>query len=90
MNKAWGGFLSVTGFLACPCHLPFSLPLALGVLGGTGVGGLIAANTGLIYGVATAYFIVGLGAGVYLWNRKQRARGSEACAVPTARRIEET
>ena len=81
MSRAWGGVLTVTGFVACPCHLPFTLPLVLGVLGGTGLGSFIGANTGLIYGVFTGYFIAGIGVGWYLLNRRQRAEGA-VCAVP--------
>lgn len=90
MNKAWGGFLAVTGFLACPCHFPLTLPLALAVLAGTGMGSFIGTHSGLIYGLATGYFILAIGAGVYVWNRKQRVQDGEACAALTARRIEET
>ncbi len=81
MSRAWGGVLTVTGFVACPCHLPFTLPLVLGVLGGTGLGSFIGANTGLIYGVFTGYFIAGIGVGWYLLNRRQRAEGA-VCAAP--------
>ena len=72
----------MTGFVACPCHLPFTLPLVLGVLGGTGLGSFIGANTGLIYGVFTGYFIAGIGVGWYLLNRRQRAEGA-VCGVPS-------
>ena len=75
MNKAWGGVLVVTGFIACPCHLVITLPLILGVLGGTGLGAFLSDNQGLVYGVATGYFIVGLAGGIYLWNRKKSKTG---------------
>ena len=84
MSRAWGGVLTVTGFVACPCHLPFTLPLVLGVLGGTGLGSFIGANTGLIYGVFTGYFIAGIGVGWYLLNRRKRAEGA-VCGVPSRR-----
>ncbi len=84
MSRAWGGVLTVTGFVACPCHLPFTLPLVLGVLGGTGLGSFIGANTGLIYGIFTGYFIAGIGVGWYLLNRSQRAEGA-VCSVPSRR-----
>ena len=90
MNKVWGGFLSVTGFLACPCHLPLTLPLALGVLGGTGVGSFVGTHTGLIYGLSTGYFIVAIGAGVYLWNRRRSNQEKRTCELPSVGRKEET
>ncbi len=84
MSRAWGGVLTVTGFVACPCHLPFTLPLVLGVLGGTGLGSFIGANTGLVYGVFTGYFIAGIGVGWYLLNRRHRDEGA-VCSVPSRR-----
>ena len=84
MSSVWGGVLTVTGFVACPCHLPFTLPLVLGVLGGTGLGSFIGANTGLIYGVFTGYFIAGIGVGWYLLNRGERAERA-VCRVPSRR-----
>ena len=72
MSNIWGGVLAVTGFIACPCHLPFTLPLLIGVLGGTGIGAGIAANVSLIYGIATAYFVLGIGVGLYLLNRRKQ------------------
>ncbi len=71
MGKFWGGVLLVTGFIACPCHLIITLPLILGLLAGTGIGAILATNTGLVYGVAGGYFIVALAAGWYLLNRKR-------------------
>ncbi len=74
MSRVWGGVLAVTGFVACPCHFPLTLPLILGVLGGTGIGSFIGANTSLVYGIATGYFIVGVGVGWYLLMRKRTGR----------------
>ncbi len=72
MRKVWGGVLFVTGFIACPCHLVITLPLILGLLAGTGVGAILAENTGFVYGIAGGYFIVALAAGWYLLNRKSK------------------
>ena len=69
MSRVWGWVLTVTGLVACPCHFPFTLPLILGLLGGTGIGSFVGANTSLVYGIATGYFIVGIGVGAYLLMR---------------------
>ena len=74
MSRVWGGVLAVSGFVVCPCHFPLTLPLILGVLGGTGLGSFIGANTGLVYGIATGYFIIGIGGGWYLLMRKKTDR----------------
>ena len=74
MSQVWSGVLIVTGFIACPCHLIITLPLVLGLLAGTGAGAFLSDNQGLVYGVATGYFIVGLAGGLYLWNRKKLTR----------------
>ncbi len=75
MSKVWGGVLFVTGFIACPCHWVITLPLILGLLAGTGVGAILAENTGFVYGIAGGYFIVALAAGWYLLNRKKSKAG---------------
>jgi mercuric ion transport protein len=61
-----GGFLAVTGFLACPCHLVITLPLAAALLGGTALGGWIATHQGAILVGATIYFIGALAGGATL------------------------
>ena len=71
MGKVWGRVLLVTGIIACPCHLVITLPLILGLLAGTGAGAILGANTGLVYVIAGAYFIVALAVGWYLLNRKR-------------------
>ena len=85
MTKVWGGVLAATGAIACPCHFPVTLPLLLGVLGGTSVGSFIGSHTSLVYGIASGYFIASLGAGWYLLNRKRVSQGA-ACEVPVQRR----
>ena len=65
--------MAVMAFIACPCHPQLTLPLLIGVLWGTGVGSFIGANKGLIYGIATGYFILGIGVGLYLLSRKAKA-----------------
>ena len=74
MGKVWGGLLLVTGIIACPCHLIVTLPLLLGLLAGTAAGALLGANTGLVYGIAGAYFIVALASGWYVLSRKKSSQ----------------
>lgn len=83
VSRMWGTVLAATGFIACPCHLPLTLPLIVGVLGGTGIGSFIGAHTDLVYGIFTGYFIVGIGAGVFLLNRKRRSSEGAACELPS-------
>lgn len=65
--KGW--IMAVTAFIACPCHLPITLPLAIGLTAGTAIGAWMASNTLLIYAVATVYFLGG-GALAYKWLTK--------------------
>lgn len=71
-------FLVLTGFLACPCHLPFLLPALAGLLAGTTVGAFIDAHTGLLIALATVYFV---GVAVYFLSRdksRESRRSSQA------------
>jgi len=73
-------FLLFTGFLTCPCHLPFVLPALAAGLAGTALGAFIAENTGLLIALATVYFV-----GVVIYFLHGRAtggteRGSESKA----------
>lgn len=74
MRKIWAGVLVLTGIIACPCHLPLTLVLLAGVLGGSALGSFVADNRGLVYGFATGYFIVAIGAAWYLLSRKRAAK----------------
>ena len=59
-QRSKGYIMGATAFIACPCHLPITLPLILALTGGTAVGGWLASNTTLIYAAATLYFAGGL------------------------------
>ena len=74
-----------TGVAACPCHFPITLPIVVSALGGMGLGGLIAANIGLIYGVGAVYFVIALGLSIYLLNRRS-ASASTLGELPLADR----
>ncbi len=73
-----GWFLAVTGFLACPCHLINTLPLAAALLSGTTLGGWIAGHQGAILGGASIYFISALTGGAILLLA---GKGLLACAT---------
>jgi mercuric ion transport protein len=66
MRRIGGVALTVTGFLACPCHLILTLPLLISGLSGTAMGSFLKQNTGLIYTGAVIYFVVALAVGVFL------------------------
>jgi len=66
-------FILVTGFLTCPCHLPFVLPALAAGLAGTTLGAFISENTGLLIALATAYFV----GGVFYFLCLNRSSGRE-------------
>ena len=58
MRRTFSGwFFAVTGVIACPCHLVFTLPLAIALLSGTALGGWIATHEGFITLGAVIYFV---------------------------------
>jgi len=80
MRRTFGAYaLIITGFLACLCHLPLVLPLALTLLAGTAMGGWLANHIRLIYSLSAAYFVVALLAGLWLSGRQ---RANVACRRP--------
>lgn len=82
-GKKLGGYaLVVTGFLACPCHLVFILPLALALLGGTAVGAFLAENTGLVVALVTVYFVAALALGFQTLRRAKQDEEECASCVP--------
>lgn len=66
MRRTSGVVLTVTGFLACPCHLIITLPLQLSLLAGTALGSFFSQNSGLVYAGASIYFVVALALGAML------------------------
>ena len=70
MSKLWTWLLVTTGVAACPCHFPVTLPLLVTLAGGTGLAGFIAAHTGIVYGIATVYFVGVTAAGIWALSRR--------------------
>lgn len=89
MMQGWQKFrgyvLVVTAFIACPCHLPITLPLAVGLTSGTALGAIISQNQAAIYGLFTIYFIGGLALGYWLLTRDQRLRARRSRAAAPRR-----
>ncbi len=95
MLRTLGGYaLGATALIACPCHLPLTLPLLLAVLGGTSLGALLAANSGVVFLAVTVYFVTGLAAAWWLLARgsgasamtsREDGAAGMACCVPTVR-----
>lgn len=73
--KSIRGFVAGTvAFLACPCHLPITLPIFLTLTAGTAVGGWFATNTPFIYTASAVLFAGGLFlAGKWLLAEKMEA-----------------
>lgn len=46
--------------IACPCHLPLTLPLILALTAGTAFGGWLSANTTIVYIASGVLFVGGL------------------------------
>lgn len=50
----------IVAFIACPCHLPLTLPLLISLTAGTAFGAWLAYNTVLVGVISTVVFIDGL------------------------------
>ena len=88
MRRIGGVALTVTGFLACPCHLIITLPLLISLLAGTALGSFLTRNTGLVFTFASVYFIVALALGAwFLFGRDWRKREVDV-ACPTCVSVE--
>lgn len=80
-----GWFFTVTGFLACPCHLVITLPLAVALLSGTALGGWIATHEEGIAAGATVYFVGALVLGFTLLSMRRASEAGAACSLPPDR-----
>jgi len=81
MRRMGGIALTVTGFLACPCHLIITLPLVISLLAGTAVGSFLSRNSGLVLTFAGIYFVVALALGAWFLfgSKRQNREGDTAC-----------
>lgn len=82
MTTLKGLLATAVALVVCPCHLPLTLPLALGLLGGSAVGLWLAQNTWLVWLAATGLFIGFLGLGFYWLTKPEET----SCPAPGAHR----
>ena len=64
-----------TGFVACPCHFPITLPILAAVLSGAAAGAFLSERTGLIVLLAAVYFVVAILIGFWLLGRRKSTDG---------------
>ncbi len=70
----------VWSFLACPCHLPWTLAVLGSMFGGTVLGGLLREHTVVAGGVVASTWLAGTARGFWLVRKGQR--GELVCALP--------
>lgn len=83
-NQIKGWAAVITAFIACPCHLPITLPILLSLTAGTALGAWISANRDMFVALLTIYFLAGLGLDFH-WltqEKKPAVRSSKAGARP--------
>ena len=66
MAKIKAYIASVVAFIACPCHLPLTLPLLISLTAGTAFGAWLTHNTLLVVILSTVVFSGGL-ALAFMW-----------------------
>src|SRR5207245_1642732 len=74
MRRMSGIVLTVTGILACPCHLIVTLPLLTSLLVGTRLSSFLKQNTGLVIIFAGIYFVLALALGYWLLFSPKRSK----------------
>jgi mercuric ion transport protein len=85
MRRIGGIALTVTGFLACPCHLIITLPLLFSLLAGTALGSFLSRNTSFVYIGAAIYFVAALALGAFLLLGPKRSKHGVDTACPECR-----
>lgn len=91
MKKIGAYLLLGVAFVTCPCHLVLTLPLALGLLGGTALGAALAAHTGAVVLTMGVFFFVALLGGSHLLvgvlDGAKGGRGPSLSSARTARNL---
>ena len=88
MRRIGGVVLTVTGLLACPCHLIVTVPWLASLLAGTALGSFLSRYAGLVYTGAGIYFVVALALGYWFLFGKSRPKRGVDAACPTCAPVE--
>ena len=87
MKKVGAYLLLGVAFVTCPCHLILTLPLALGLLGGTALGAALAAHTGaVVLAMGVLFSVALLGGSHLLVGVLDETRGGRGPAPSSGRR----
>jgi mercuric ion transport protein len=79
-SKVAGAVIGLSAFVACPCHLAITLPLAIALFGGSAVGAFLSANTALVVGLAALWFVAGLALAWRLLSRPDPRADAQAAS----------
>jgi hypothetical protein len=87
MKQTMKGFAAgMVALVACPCHLPLTLPVLLVLTSGTAVGGWLAANQWLVWLSSIVLFFGGL----VLMLRWMKPAGTGAqCEIPQQKQAQD-
>ena len=85
MQMIKGAAAGLVALVACPCHLPLTIPLLLLLTSGTAAGLWLATNQWFVWAASTALFVAGLGL-AFLWLG--RAATEDQCEIPQVRRAQ--
>ncbi len=67
----------ILAIVACPCHLPLTIPLILGLTAGTALGGWLLFHQWVVWLASTILFLIGLLLAYYWFTRPDANRQCE-------------
>lgn len=83
MQMIKGAVGGLVALVACPCHLPVTLPAILLMTGGTAFGAWLAANQWSIWTASVVLFAGGLALAVFWFGRTRPEEPCEPPSMPT-------
>ena len=79
-----GYVAGVVALVACPCHIPLTLPIVLSLTAGTAVGVFLERYSGWVYAFSAALFVGGLILAAY-WMGSNNSKEGASCPPKQAR-----